>query len=467
MKRPLQNTLAFVLGDAGSRLIGFLVTVYLARVLEPSAFGVMNIGLAVLGYLLLAGSPGIQTLETRNVASTRGINERRVGGVLAVRLILALVLWVGVCVVVMLFVRDETVRNIILLYTVALVPLALGLDWFFQGREDFVLVSISRILFALVYGLLVYLLVRSPEHVLATPLALVIGHAVSVCLLVGVYTLRHGRPRLDWNAGQWKEILAANVPVGFANFLAQSVANLPPLIIGIVLTTVEVGVYSASMKLAFLFLMADRVLNALFLPVISRSWASKPGETPQLLAITWKVIAFLVIPLAGIGVALSKALVEIVFGSEYHEAAGILTVLMGYVVLTLLNSVLVNTLIGARLEQSYVRIMAVSTLVLAAAVLILTMIGGITGAAWGVVAGEMISLVLLIRAVEKHAGISLVALSARPVISGVLMSSCLFFLNGINPVVLALLGCSVFAGTMIITKGIGVEEFRYLKERFV
>jgi O-antigen/teichoic acid export membrane protein len=35
VKRPLKNVAAMLLGDAGSRVIGFGVSVYLARILEP------------------------------------------------------------------------------------------------------------------------------------------------------------------------------------------------------------------------------------------------------------------------------------------------------------------------------------------------------------------------------------------------------------------------------------------------
>ena len=72
MKQPLKNIISIVSGDAGGRVIGFFVTVYLARILSPSSFGLINIGLAVLGYLSLIGSPGIQMVETRNAAAVEG-----------------------------------------------------------------------------------------------------------------------------------------------------------------------------------------------------------------------------------------------------------------------------------------------------------------------------------------------------------------------------------------------------------
>lgn len=129
MKRPLVNLLSLLTGDLGSRLIGFFISVYLARVLEPTGFGLLNVGLAVLGYLQLAGSPGIQVLETRNAAAFVEVNRERVNAVLSVRLVLAIGLLALSTLVVFAFVADDLTRQVILMFSLAVIPLALMLDW--------------------------------------------------------------------------------------------------------------------------------------------------------------------------------------------------------------------------------------------------------------------------------------------------------------------------------------------------
>ncbi len=59
MKRPTRNIAAFLMGDAGTRLFGFVVNVYLARFLGPEGYGIIGIGLALNGQLSFLASPGM------------------------------------------------------------------------------------------------------------------------------------------------------------------------------------------------------------------------------------------------------------------------------------------------------------------------------------------------------------------------------------------------------------------------
>jgi O-antigen/teichoic acid export membrane protein len=270
LKPPLRNALLLFSGDAGGRLLGFLVTVYLARVLAPSSFGVINVGFAVLGYLGLIGSPGIQILEARNVAVTTSVNTARVGAVLSLRLFLAMGLLTATALCTNVIVRSGEMRDVIVLTTGSLVPLALLLDWFFQGKEKFAVLTFSRILNYLVYGGAVLLLVRSAGDIRMSPVAFGLGNLAGAGTLLAVYLRRYGALELRWQPSAWKEVVRRGVPVGFAVFLGQSSTNLPPLVIGILLTNFDVGMYSAAMKLVFLLLMLDRIFNAQYLPLLSR-----------------------------------------------------------------------------------------------------------------------------------------------------------------------------------------------------
>ena len=89
MKPLTKNLLSSSASDAGSRLLGFLVTAYLARVLGPPAFGIISIALSVLGYAVLFAGPGMNVMGTRLVASTRGAEAEFSSDVVSLRTLLA------------------------------------------------------------------------------------------------------------------------------------------------------------------------------------------------------------------------------------------------------------------------------------------------------------------------------------------------------------------------------------------
>ncbi|MFN0158058.1 MAG: oligosaccharide flippase family protein [Bacteroidota bacterium] len=467
MKRPLQNILAMMLGDAGSRLIGFLVTVYLARILEPSGFGVINIGLSVLGFLALAGSPGIQVLEARNVAAAREVDRERIATVLAMRLALAVILLIAVWIGVRFLVTDQNTRTIVVLYAVSLIPLALMLDWYFLGKEDLLGVGVAKIATYAVYGTGVWVLIHSSEDVYLTPVAFAVGNITGMAFLFLRYRRQHGFVRLQWDPKAWGNILSENIPVGAATFLGQSVVNLPPILIAVFLSASEVGIFSAAMKIIFLLLILDRVFNALFLPVISRYYSHQPDQWPRLFAIALKTVVLLVLPIGVLGVVMSGSVINLVFGPGYGNATGVLAILLGYFVCTLVSSIFVNTLIVAGRDKKYTQIMFISTLILGILVVTGTVVFGLTGAAVGVVVAEAATMCLLGLEAQRIAGVSILPVIVRLLIAGAAMACVAFLLAGEHLAVMLVGTLSTFVITVAATKGVDKEEIRFLQERFV
>lgn len=467
MKPPLRNLGSLVISDAGSRLIGFLITAYLARVLAPSGFGVLSIGMAVLGHLATIGSPGIQIVEMRNVAARRSGSAERIGGVLAFRLVLAFVLLGLTWVAVVLMVESHEVREVVFLYAASLLPYALFLDWYFQGREDFVRFGVSRLVMYSVFGVVVFLFVRSASDLALAPVAFFAGNCAAAIFLGSVFSRTEGWPVLSWDTGLWRTILRDNISVGVAAFFAQAVSNFPPLVVGYFLGNHEVGLFSASLKLVFLLLIVDRLFGALYMPVVTRYASDRSGEMPFLLTITLKVLLILLIPVTICGVVLSPAGIMLVFGSGYEDAAPLVQIMMGFFMLTVLNTLFLSTLVGAGRERAYSRSMMVGTGILAIAVVVLTSLFGAIGAAGALLIGEMSTLLLMVRAARAVTVLPALRVLIRPALAGATMACALWLLHSADQFLACGLAIIAYAAVIVGSATLSREEFRYLRERFV
>lgn len=467
MKRPLANLLSLLVGDLGSRVLGFFISVYLARVLEPTGFGLMSVGLAVLGYLQLAASPGIQVLEARNAAAFAAVDRTRVNAVLSMRLILAALLWALTAIVAFIFLPHKVTRDVILFFALSVFPLAFMLDWFFQGKEAFLAVSVSKLVQYVVYGLAVVLFVHGLNDVRLAAVAFGVGSIAAATALWIWFSRKWGPIRLQWAPSMWREILAKGVPVGAAIFLAQSVTNLPPLVVGYFCGTGEVGLFSSAMKLVFLLMLVDRVLNALFLPAATRYFSFQKDEVLRLVDITLRVVLALIVPIGVCGVILSREAIALVFGAEYLGASPLLQILLAFLVLTVMNSVFVCVLVASGNERRYTKMVMVGSAVLCATTVIGTVTFGAVGAAWGVVLGELTTTIILGREVLKVVRLPLMSILIRPIVAGVCMTGVVVLLLGMNSFVVVVIAVLVFVTIELGLKGITLKEIQFLRERFV
>ncbi|MEW6512321.1 MAG: oligosaccharide flippase family protein [Bacteroidota bacterium] len=476
MKAPLKNMIAVLAGDVGSRAISFLVTVYLARILAPSAFGLINIGLGVLGYLTLLNSPGIQVLEARNAAATPGGMMPRVGAILSMRLFLVPLLLIMTAAVLALTGTPAETRNVVLIYAVSLIPMAMSLDWLFQGKEDFRLITVSRLLNALLYAIVAVLLVRSAADVRLTGVAFLVGNWAAVAYMGVKYRSRFGVPPLRWDPAAWGGIMRENIPVGAAMFLTQSVTNLPPIAIAMIMSNADVGIYSAAMKLVFVVLIMDRTLNALFLPIATRYATWKPGEYPVLLSVMLKTMVVILFPLTIAAIMLAEPAVGLVFGSGYEEAVPLFRMLMAYVVVTMLNSLFVCTLMAFARTTDYAIVVGGGALLICVGVFAFTWLLGTPGAAIGIAVGETVILLFLIRKSMVVTDIPSWTTLLKPVVATAvmaltgwaLMNQTRFIGWGLiyqTPIIALCISAVIYILALTLMGGIPREEFRYLKER--
>ncbi len=467
LKRSLKGVLWVVSGDTGARLIGFILTAYIARILGPSNFGLVTIGLSVLAYLSQISGAGLQVIEARNVAIGGRIDSGRVGTVLSLRFALAVLLSVAAGVVVAYLDLSAETRVVIWLSTLILVPLALSLDWFFQGKEKFGILSISKILVACVYGALVLLLVGEPEDYGAAILSLAGGTCAGTVFLLIVFRKTWGTVRFSMDTVAWKDIVQKSLPVTIALVVGQSAVNLGPIVLGSRFGNADAGLFSAAMKIVIVVLLMDRVLNSLFLPFISRIRATRPDEFSPMVTLVFKGTFTLGLPVAASCAILAPWIIPVVFGDGYFEAAGHLRFLLMYVVLTLLNSVMMCSMIAAGEEARYSKLLLLGSVVLASFVFLGTEFIGPIGASLGVGLGELFMFLLLLVTADRLLRINLYSVVFRYMTAGGAMFLTIAVMTAWSPAATIPASICVFLSSLLLLGGTSVREFRTLWSKFV
>ena len=156
MKNLTKNFLLLIITEGGSRLFGFFTTIYLARNLSVSDFGIINIGITIFAYALLFGSQWLNIYGTHRVAA--GSLNNFVKGILHTKIILSFLVLIIINLFAYFFISNLETYNVVFLFTLSIIPNIFFLDWFFQGKENLFPVSVGKLIVSSVYLFFLFIL---------------------------------------------------------------------------------------------------------------------------------------------------------------------------------------------------------------------------------------------------------------------------------------------------------------------
>jgi len=120
-------------GELVARLAGLAAVLLLARRLGPAGFGIVTLGLTLVGWFGLVVDSGTELLNVREVARRpnefREIASRVLGLRLTISILAAGIFALGV----ELLARSDVVRSTVVLFALALPGVALNLRWMVLG----------------------------------------------------------------------------------------------------------------------------------------------------------------------------------------------------------------------------------------------------------------------------------------------------------------------------------------------
>ena len=155
MQNILKQTSWLFAAQSLTRVIGFFYTVFLARVLGVSDFGLYTVALAYFAIISSVADLGFNRFLIREVAKDRGKASQLLWNISLLRLTLTSVLFAIFAVGLYILDADKMRVGLILLATLAILPQAIALtfDAIFVGMQKLQFSAISLFISSLVAGL--------------------------------------------------------------------------------------------------------------------------------------------------------------------------------------------------------------------------------------------------------------------------------------------------------------------------
>jgi O-antigen/teichoic acid export membrane protein len=341
-------------GVIASRLLQFVVTIYLTRVLLVEAFGLFNFVQAFLWFGVILTDFGLSTIGTREVAQSPRRLRTLSTVILALRLaVFAVEMLLIVAVPAGLHVGAELYWLFVFSF-LSLLAYAINTDWIFRGFERMEYVAAWEALPRVIWLAGLVLFVHSPQDLLKVPLLRFAGEIVTTIALLAIACVRYpqSRPaRAVLHPLNIKILVQQAAPVGMAALLAQVYYNFDTILLGLLKDAETVGQYSAAYRVVTLLLTGAFLLAATYQPILARTFAADRTGFGQHLRRLSAAALLLGAVLPAVVALAASPIVRILFGGRFAPAAAPLIVLMGSMPFAYLGMAYGTALVAAGMQR--------------------------------------------------------------------------------------------------------------------
>lgn len=370
--------------------VPLLTLPYLARTLEPTAWGNLVFAEAFARYTAMLVEYGFQLSATRDIARTRHQPEQRaghVGGVLGGQLLLALAALATIPPLLLWAAPFQGRAGLLWMALAWGLALAASPVWYFQGMERMKVMALIDITAKAISAAGLFLLIHHPGDE-ARAVAL---QAVMALLSTGigfVLVTRETRLAPPSFAAGWAALRA-----GFSLFLFRSAVSLYTtanvLLLGLFATPAVVGLFGGAERLLRASLASFAPLNQTFFPRVTYLMEHDPAAARRTTRASALVMLALGLAIGAFLAAAAPWIVAILLGPRYEGAVPLLRWLALLAPLVALSNVLgLQWMLPLGLERDFNVILIAAGLFNVAAACYLAPHYGAIGMAGSVVAAE-------------------------------------------------------------------------------
>lgn len=401
--RIFRNFAALTGAQAVTMATSLVTVIVLARALGPEAYGVLGFGAAVLSYFGLATNFGMDAHGVREISRDPAQADRIVGIVLFARFALAALFFVVLLLGLGFVEMSARGRAVLIIQGIGLFFVAGNLEFAFQGLQRMGPMAARQIAAGLVVVFATLVLIDDPDDLLVAAAIPVAANLITATALYLYF--RAGRDaghNADDDAsaapttlGDMAVFVRRAAPVALMGALITIHVNMDIIVLGFIRTEAEVGLYVAASRIFVLALMLANMLHSAFLPALS---AAAGDEAAKLRAAGdyARVLCFLGCGIAVGGAVFAPAILALLFGEAFRDAAPALTILMLNAGLFHVAQAYGTPLLAWQSDKAYVKILGTGALANLGLNLILIPRYGIEGAAAATLVTQVLICGLLI-----------------------------------------------------------------------
>lgn len=388
------NTVKLASARALSLVISFVAWTLIARELGPTSYGVVQFFLAIFLYVTFASDLGMTTFGTRRFSLDP--NPKFIGNLLGARVLIATSVVTLSLFAAIALPLTSTERWVVVLLASSVFAFALNLSWVLRGQERAAALGIIDVSGSMALLVGAVFLVNSPADVL--PAAGVAAAMQWTMAAVSIAALRPTADMIPRLATENLRHIKSALPLGVAVLAVAVYYNVDHILLGVLRTSEELGLYAASYRLVYPLLGIAGVLGTFVLPRLSRL-SNRDGPTlARVVELISTAFLLFALPVAVGTTLVADKLVELILGADYARSADALRLLIWSTVTVFANAPFGFLILARHQDATYMWITIAGAATNILVNLALIPVIGFVGAAIATLLAEGLVLALILAA---------------------------------------------------------------------
>lgn len=277
----VKNALILMLDSVIKILAGFVLTVLIARFFGPGKFGDINYVLAVVEILQIFVLFGFDDIVLRDLGQKRVSEDIILGSAIVLRVFFAAVTYIiGIVLFIFFFGKSYLPLYLILGLQLFFYVFYILKPWFQINSLNKYIALSSQICFWFMSAAKLLVIILNIENlkIYASALALSVFCEV-LCLYLSHAKYGHGITTWKANSSYQKKLLSDSLPVVFQSFAIVIYMKTDQLMIGKMLNSEELGIYSIAVTISqVVYFLPGTLINAFYPKIAEKARNNQPYD---------------------------------------------------------------------------------------------------------------------------------------------------------------------------------------------
>jgi len=471
--RIIRNLASVFIGDLSSKVIAMLLTIFLARYLEPAQYGIYSFVTSILFIFLVISDFGLNDLIIRDIARSKALANQYFKAAVIIKALVGML-----CIFVMImsvnlmgYSYDKVIYTAIISLSIFFICLNNTIISFFKAFERMEyssLLSILGNLFIFISCIVLIFLKGSLKEIIIARVV-----SLSAISLLGFLLLRRFIEKIDVpiDLGFIKMLFHGAFPF-LANGLIHSLyCSLDIIMLSKMKGDLCVGWFSpAANDLFFSLFIIPGTISTVVYPIFSRQYMNSTERLIRSCNFCIKILAIIGIAISVGTFLLSSDIINLIYGPKYFHSIAVLKIIAVAIIFTFVRDPLGYALAATGEVQTLMRINLAMLILNAILNLILIPLYAHIGAAITTTLCIIISLPISQYILNRKIGSIVIARNlVKPIIAATFMSVAIYALNAahFHLIFVILFAALIYGAALLLLKTFDKNEFDMLKGLFL